>query len=126
MTDCTDKCKEAQSKYKKELADFTTKYPDFCRKCDGMGYICYQYDPSPPGVSLSSGSMEDCEPCPECEGSDEPVCGLCGKHLENERRICGCPYTCAPLQPECWCREANSFSGTQAGTKAISDAKIQT
>lgn len=58
-----------------------------CGRCGGTGYIIYKDDPSPPGVSLSPGSMLFSEPCPSCLG--EGLCPKCGAALGgDEWAIC--------------------------------------
>lgn len=60
-------------------------WPNHCKKCCGNGGVAYSYDPSPVGVSLSSGSMADFEPCEACAG--QGTCPRCGKPgLTSEAR----------------------------------------
>ena len=37
-----------------------------CETCEGRGWVSVRFDPSPAGVALSPGWMEDVEPCPDC------------------------------------------------------------
>ena len=62
----TASCNKRQKEYKNTVADFTARFPTYCRTCRGWGTITYQDDPSPAGVGLSPGTMEFIEPCPKC------------------------------------------------------------
>lgn len=118
MTACTEQCLKNQTKYKKVLASFLAKYPLFCHSCGGYGYTVYQYDPSPTGISLSSGHMEDVEVCPDCEESERSACALCGKLMENDQRVCGCPEnTGVPQEPECWCWEVDFWNQAETSVE---------
>jgi hypothetical protein len=68
-------CNDAQASYKKEAEAFKKKHPNYCESCNGWGVSFSTYDPSPSGVSLSQGSMIDCDTCPSCV--DENLCPLC-------------------------------------------------
>lgn len=103
-------CDAAQAKWKKALAAYEAEWPNYCRHCHGTGGFIEKYDPSPPGVSLSPGYMEDGHPCPECTENDK--CSRCGGYCPDiENPICPhCGFDWgnakgAPLQPECWCWE---------------------
>lgn len=52
-----------------EQEEFRQRWPKYCRVCGAAGEQCDSYDPSPSGVSLGSGSIEDCYPC---EGNIRP------------------------------------------------------
>lgn len=41
-------------------------WPDRCDHCKGAGIFFSTYDPSPSGVALSPGSMEEWDPCHVC------------------------------------------------------------
>jgi len=62
-----------------DTKEYDAKWPKACRKCSGKGEITYSYDPSPAGVSLSSGSMEDTEPCSACFEANH--CPRCAEEL---------------------------------------------
>lgn len=113
-------CDKSQEAYRKRLAEFEAKYPNYCQKCSGLGSIYYQDDPSPAGVGLSAGTMDFDDPCPECV--EEGKCPLCGGQTEfsdpDDRDICptcGWKYLMtsdeirkapqAPEQPDCDCFE---------------------
>lgn len=105
--ECTNTCKANRARYEQLLAEHVTKWPDYCRCCDGWGQFTYSYDPSPKGVSLSSGWLEDAEPCPDCV--EKGVCARCGKDglgLESEGPCLYCNWDYdngLPTEPECWC-----------------------
>jgi hypothetical protein len=107
-------CYAAHTRWEEEMRQFEGRYPDYCRTCGGAGYTCYEYDPSPPGVSLSPGTMTDCDPCPDCE--EQGKCGVCKAELgpdEDEcERVCGCSHDIiAPPEPECFCWDDRSWQG---------------
>jgi len=58
---------------------YVSKWPDFCRKCNGTGLIIYEDDPSPAGVALSPGTMDFEEPCSGCV--ENGICPRCGKEV---------------------------------------------
>ena len=115
MVECTDQCKAQQARWKIVTAEYETAWPSYCRKCDGQGGHGYYYDPSPAGVSLSSGQMFDYDPCPECV--EKGICPRCGNQVWTEDDFGSDLVTCsacgwkeedpdaAPEQPECWCWE---------------------
>ena len=113
-------CAKATEDYKKEVAEFEKKHPGYCRACRGHGGSWYRYDPSPRGVSLSPGYMEDFSECTECiEKGKCPWCGgkLDEKALENGDLICAskCGWVNdtetlgLPEEPECWCDYRRGF-----------------
>jgi hypothetical protein len=71
-------CLEQTQRYVDFVADFEEKYPNYCKKCDGWGGKWERYDPSPAGVSLGSGYMEDFEPCEDCIDALPLKCPRCG------------------------------------------------
>ncbi len=110
---CTDQCKENRRKHEKAEAEYFFQWPHHCKKCDGWGGFYSSYDPSPAGVSLGSGSMQDYDPCPACY--DQGVCPRCGREFdveEVEDNDLPCPH-CGitfdgstdglPGVFECWC-----------------------
>lgn len=107
---CTSQCIENTKRYEKLLAEWTERWPKHCKNCAGWGGFSSSFDPSPAGVSLSSGTMEDAEPCPEC--TEKGVCARCGaKGLNPETgegpcSLCGWDYDDGePSKPECFCWE---------------------
>lgn len=103
--DHTQACLDAFARHADTTLAFRTRYPHACTLCRGWGYTSYSYDPSPSGVSLSSGSVTMTEPCPACEGHDDaPTCALCGQLLADDARLCTCPPDGGlPEGPECCC-----------------------
>lgn len=47
-----------------------------CQRCNGTGWLFYEDDPSPAGVSLSPGMMTFIDPCPDC--MEKGICPKCG------------------------------------------------
>ncbi len=76
-------CLKAEAAYDKERRAFEKKYPNYCRACQGWGSRVYRFDPSPAGMSLSPGYMEDWEPCTECV--EKGKCPRCGSPLFEKR-----------------------------------------
>jgi hypothetical protein len=70
----TEQMLEAQDEYAR-------KWPNYCRTCSGVGGFHSTYDPSPAGVSLAPGTMDDFDPCTQCV--DEGICPRCGKKVWN-------------------------------------------
>jgi len=108
MTDeHTELCKQQHTRSSIERARYVARWPEYCIYCEGEGKMCYTYDPSPPGVSLSPGYMEDCDPCSECLG--QGICPRCGKEVwdyedwDYEDYSNDDPLTC----PLCGWRESN-------------------
>jgi len=111
----TDQCKKQHVDLQVERARYAAKWPNYCRKCHGEGFTWYTYDPSPAGVSLSPGSMEDCDPCPDC--IEKGLCPRCGQKVwdgiddwENNEPVmcplCGWDESepdSMPPEPECYC-----------------------
>jgi hypothetical protein len=62
-----------------EMDQWVRDHPNYCRHCQGMGGFASSYDPSPAGVSLSSGSMMEFDYCPEC--TEKGVCPECGQQM---------------------------------------------
>ena len=51
-------------------------HPNYCRNCGGGGGFVSSYDPSPAGISLAPGSMQEFDYCGECvEQGNCPECG---------------------------------------------------
>lgn len=86
---------------------FLEDFPNYCHKCDGWGGHWTRYDPSPSGISLPSGYMEDFDPC-ECVDNGE--CPRCRQMLmmdeKDEHQVCHyCNWTSEdpeglPQEPE--------------------------
>lgn len=70
---------------------YVETYPDFCLHCAGWGFIEYEDDPSPPGVSLRPGTMTFSDLCPEC--TDLGLCPRCKTELvwDTEKKDDVCP-----------------------------------
>lgn len=110
MSKHTTECRRTFEEYERKRSDYAALHPKHCRHCHGWGGFRSTYDPSPAGVSLSHGTMEDFDLCDECEGADPPICAVCATPMvENEglgewERACKCPYDRGePPEPECAC-----------------------
>lgn len=79
-----EKCVIGLTVYKNVLAAFDAKYPNACKKCGGSGEVVYREDPGARDCSLSGGTMEFVEACPDCEGAEKPICTVCGKSMPFE------------------------------------------
>ena len=78
----TDQCQRQHTFAKVERARYTARWPRYCHTCKGEGALYYTYDPSPAGVSLAPGSMEDCDPCPDCV--ERGICPRCGEQVWDD------------------------------------------
>ena len=58
---------------------YIEQYPHHCTHCHGVGWIHYQYDPSPAGISLAPGCMTDSKPCTVC--FEKNYCPRCSNQL---------------------------------------------
>ncbi len=91
-----------------ESSQYQADYPNYCRRCDGWGGRWVSYDPSPRGISLAPGTMQDFDACPNCldlgkcprcmtdlcdEGGDIAQCPNCSLDTEEE-------FDGYPPQPE--------------------------
>lgn len=101
-------CLERMARAVKLRTAWLSEWPDYCRHCHGQGAHYYTFDPSPTGVSLSAGTMEDAEPCDQC--TEQGICARCGKAgLDPETgegpcSHCGWNYDDGvPEMPECFC-----------------------
>jgi len=108
--ECTPECKERTKKAEAAIETWKAKWPNYCRKCEGAGDFCYSFDPSPSGVALSPGWLEDCEPCPNC--TEKGICARCGANGlnpdtgEGPCQVCGWNYDdMLQSMPECFCWE---------------------
>jgi hypothetical protein len=109
-------CQKAIDTAKANIEEWLKRWPKHCTKCDGWGGFFSTYDPSPSGVSLSPGYMDDYEPC-DC--IEECSCPRCGKrvpfgyaHPEKDGEFIDVCSYCGwdsrkpdgkPSEPECWC-----------------------
>lgn len=83
--DCFDCLTNTKAAQEERQASWKMTWPNYCKTCNGNGGTAYSYDPSPAGVSLSAGSMEDFDPCEVC--ASQGICPRCGKPgLTNEAR----------------------------------------
>lgn len=108
----TKACLKATAEYQESMAKWKEQWPNYCRNCNSQGGLCYQFDPSPAGVSLGSGYMMGCDPCSEC--TENGRCARCGKEYDNFNGE-DCPHCewtngdnegdIAPYEPECYCWE---------------------
>lgn len=76
----SEHCKKNSKLVDESRAAYAEQWPNYCKTCGGWGGELYSFDPSPAGVSLSSGSMQDYDPCPDC--IDKAICPRCG-HVHN-------------------------------------------
>lgn len=118
----TQQCLEQTRRFLEEEEKWMEKHPKYCKNCQGWGVFYSTYDPSPAGVSLSSGSMVDAEPCSECvekgwcphcsgalelDSNDEfSTCTECGWTDKDEDKLDGLPEP-----PECFCWEEEINKG---------------
>ncbi len=88
-------------------------WPNHCTKCEGWGGFWYPFDPSPAGVALSPGVMEDFDVCPQCVECG--CCPRCGEQIfpSQTAEVEQCPFCdfdfehpegCPPAN-ECYCWE---------------------
>jgi hypothetical protein len=115
-----DSCKKSRSRYYEKKAAFITKWPNYCRKCSGLGGKFETDDPSPAGVGLSPGFMTtfvECDgclfayKCPRCKAGisfDDSFgniyCKDCGWDSDEAESDNHGVY-CLPPEPECLCYE---------------------
>jgi hypothetical protein len=57
-------CLQAFAEYEHKKSEYESRWPNYCRNCNGDGGFYSTYDPSPAGVSLGSGFMVDFDTCP--------------------------------------------------------------
>lgn len=114
----TPECQAAYQKYEAAYQVWMEKWGSTCcQNCWGQGAFYDSYDPSPAGVSLSTGSVMDAEPCSDCTGREEdPCCPRCGSRnidVEKETPCRDCHYNWGknpddmrPEWPGCGCEDA--------------------
>lgn len=66
---CDSCCEKLSAELKIKQLDWEQQWPLYCKTCNGSGGTWTSYDPSPSGISLSAGTMQDFEMCPACEQS---------------------------------------------------------
>ena len=114
MVEHTESCLKQGAEIEKLRQEYAAKWPKYCRKCEGWGGFSYSYDPSPAGVSLGPGSMQDWDPCPEC--TEKELCPRCGGPVpydpdRPDKPCAACGYAGyeatpgMPPQHECYCWE---------------------
>ena len=109
----TEFCLDFQSKMRYERVTYQLTWPKYCRKCNGLGEIVYNDDPSAAGVSLSPGSMEFSDPCQCLEDGNCPRCGRYNVSWLNAEDdmlkcpVCGWVYQSSPGCPPGWDGECN-------------------
>lgn len=141
MTIHNKACVLAYEHYQKELADWLAKWEaTYCRECNARGEWTDTFDPSPAGVGLSAGWMEDGGPCASCtlcdadhpnplcprcmspwsviyDDNDDPICLLAAQELPCPR--CGWNWgknldDTLPVEPECFCDDGPDTEGLEA------------
>lgn len=98
-------CEQLAAEREALRAAWLAKYPNACPTCHGTGGTWSQFDPSPAGVSLGAGYLEDFDPCPDC----------------CERRS-ACPRCGAPQPEEFWSEQGKCLVcgwnwGTEPGNE---------
>lgn len=93
--------------------EWARKWPNHCQKCGGWGGFWSHYDPSPSGVGLSPGYMEQFDPCVCWEEGHCPRCGepcaMGSDHKDGKTiEVCECSWDTAkpdgiPGEGECVC-----------------------
>ena len=82
MVDHKATCATTQARCEKDRGAWRQRWPSHCPDCEGWGGDTFRYDPSPPGVCLSSGYMEEFEFCAECVCQGK--CPRCGVNVWTE------------------------------------------
>jgi hypothetical protein len=83
MTVHKEACIQAFALYDQETSDYESLWPNHCRRCNARGGVSSAYDPSPAGVSLGSGWMEDFDTCGEC--ADHRNCPRCAGTIPGQQ-----------------------------------------
>lgn len=102
----TKTCQDRQGLSLVLTALFQERYPTYCRRCDGWGKLPEMWD-GPVKRDMAPSFLVIEAPCPACEGSALPHCGLCGQILDSDGfRLCLCPLNVGkPQAPQCFCWE---------------------
>lgn len=111
---------QEQAAIEQAVKDYKIKWPKYCTDCGGWGGAISYDDPSPAGIGLGAGSMQDFDPCDTCLGTGTcPQCGELSADMVDEgyydRFICsscgwddgdnmdGMPdYAVFPPECDCW------------------------
>ena len=72
-------CYQVRARIELERHWYMTAWPNYCIECGGWSGFWSSYDPSPAGVSLGAGSIQDFETCGRCY--DKELCPRCGHYL---------------------------------------------
>lgn len=120
MTTHTPECLAQMEKARKEREDYITKWPNYCKSCNGWGGST-EYQTHPYGSTTASEPIF--EPCSDC-GAAHPRCPRCGEDAFLDEGIhmnilnwllegepcpsCGYdwgnnPDDALPDEPECLC-----------------------
>lgn len=104
----SSECQSAMDAANARRAAWAAQWPAHCTTCEGHGYFVEQYDPSPAGVGLASGTMTDVVVCEACvEAGRCGRCGADGTLSDDDVVACrSCGWTSAdamPPAPECFC-----------------------
>lgn len=87
----TNMCITLTTNHRRLKAAFAIYWGDHCKTCNGLGGRVFYYDPSPAGVGLSAGWMQDFDPCLDC--IEQGLCPRCGKaHDFTEGNPLVCPH----------------------------------
>jgi len=110
----TPECQGYNDASKAAIAAYFADWPDHCKRCGGWGGFHSTCDPSPAGVTLGHGTMEDFDTCPDC--TEKGLCTRCmvGRLIFVDDpaggetglcRICGATDLTpgCPEPPECYC-----------------------
>lgn len=112
----TQACEETVKRYQREREAYEETWPNHCSACGGWGGKISFYDPSPAGVALAPGTMQDFDTCPSC--IENGKCSRCGQQTftSDEVTSCtGCGFDLnkpdgTPEAPECYCWEDEQLS----------------
>lgn len=81
MIEHSPRCEKLRVLHERLRSAFALKWPNYCTTCNGLGGRIYFFDPSPAGVSLGAGWMEDFDPCPDC--LEQGICPRCGAESDS-------------------------------------------
>lgn len=136
MTTHTEICTVHVATLYKLRLEYETTWPNHCRACNGWGGAASYYDPSPAGVSLGAGMLEDWDSCSTC--LDNNLCPRCKAPIleadddDNGAQGClNCGWTTddgglPPWDPDCGCwyleeREFHAHSNWYKETQMYSE-----